>query len=417
MHFGCSLSIGDPAEGRTGLAEGRARAAGVSSWRGEVPGVASAQVTGAGVRLAEALVCLAGVVLLLLLLRARRRGKDRDGVLLGSGGKARRRGRAAAALLALPRLAMTAALGIGRGAARLLRRADAAASAAVAVAGASDAPSGTCGRNASATTLSSITSVASATNLEALQAAASKLLGVDKAVDRAAAADAGAGLEAGATAPLPLARTMSSPKESGALLELPDPACGRFPSVSAPHHRPIVRRQCVADWLVRCCPARCGASQWRLLYASTRDGTSLRTLYRKCHEVSGPCLLLVRDTVGAAFGCFTSDAWHQSQRGRHYGTGECFVFSLGAAQAAADVSDERAMAGAAVFRWTKSNSHFQAGSGEFIAIGGGSHFALWLDEELHFGSSGPCETFGSPCLAGREEFIIERVEVWSCGDL
>ena len=61
----------------------------------------------------------------------------------------------------------------------------------------------------------------------------------------------------------------------------------------------------------------------------------------------------------------------------------------------------RAMAGAAVFRWTKSNSHFQAGSGEFIAIGGGSHFALWLDEELHFGSSGPCETFGSPCLAGR----------------
>ena len=212
-------------------------------------------------------------------------------------------------------------------------------------------------------------------------------------------------------------RTASYPPStsSGPLPEVD--GCGFFPGVRTPHHRPIIRRQSVADWIVRSCPAHCSAADWRLLYSTARDGVSLHTLFRKCRGCTSACLLLVRDTLGATLGCYTSDPWHQSARGRGYGTGECFVLSLGYAHASVAADDRAAVSGAAVYRWTKANSRFQAGSSDFIAIGGGSHFALWLDSELHFGSSGACETFGSPCLASSEEFKIDRVEVWAASDI
>lgn len=309
--------------------------------------------------------------------------------------------------------------------------------------------------------LQSIASVASASNLESLHAAASKLLGVGTAgtstggsggVAGAPGVETGTAPESFEAAPGGVAshdrpqqppgmstpsldvvdgkhdsesadaattvrRTASYPPStsSGPLPEVD--GCGFFPGVRTPHHRPIIRRQSVADWIVRSCPAHCSAADWRLLYSTARDGVSLHTLFRKCRGCTSACLLLVRDTLGATLGCYTSDPWHQSARGRGYGTGECFVLSLGYAHASVAADDRAAVSGAAVYRWTKANSHFQAGSSDFIAIGGGSHFALWLDSELHFGSSGACETFGSPCLASSEEFKIDRVEVWAASDI
>lgn len=74
---------------------------------------------------------------------------------------------------------------------------------------------------------------------------------------------------------------------------------------------------------------------------------------------------------------------------------------------------------AALWRWHQKrmrvvrNDFFQFGRPECVALGGAPRYALCLDSDLAFGSSGPSETFGSPCLASGEEFGIGRVELWS----
>ena len=58
------------------------------------------------------------------------------------------------------------------------------------------------------------------------------------------------------------------------------------------------------------------------------------------------------------------------------------------------------------------NDFFQFGRPDRLAMGGGPHYALSLDGDLLRGTSGICDTFGSPCLACAEEFEIGRVELW-----
>jgi hypothetical protein len=132
-----------------------------------------------------------------------------------------------------------------------------------------------------------------------------------------------------------------------------------------------------------------------LLPGSKRDGISLRTLYRRAAG-RAPTLLVVSDTSGASFGAFTNEAWKVGPRFR--GTGECFVFRL--------APEPR------IFRWSKLNSFFMLGQPDSIAVGAGGHFALWLDEELHRGTSGDCDTFRSKCLSSAADFEIGYVELW-----
>ena len=73
----------------------------------------------------------------------------------------------------------------------------------------------------------------------------------------------------------------------------------------------------------------------------------------------------------------------------------------------------------ALWRWHQKrmrvvrNDFFQFGRPKCMALGGAPAYALCLDGDLAFGSSGPSETFGSPCLAASEEFEVGRVELWS----
>ena len=59
------------------------------------------------------------------------------------------------------------------------------------------------------------------------------------------------------------------------------------------------------------------------------------------------------------------------------------------------------------------NDFFQFGRPDCMALGGAPAYALCLDGDLERGGSGASETFGSPCLAGSEEFEVGRVELWS----
>jgi len=152
-------------------------------------------------------------------------------------------------------------------------------------------------------------------------------------------------------------------------------------------------------------PLRHKWRDWQLLYSSSRDGISLKTLYRQA-AASKASLLVVRDRQQQVFGCFASETWRVAPR--YYGTGECFVFQLGQPQLLC-------------WRWWQKKMHqckndfFQFGTPEALAIGGGAHYAIRLDADLAMGSSGTSSTFGSPCLASSEEFQIGKVELWGLG--
>lgn len=45
-----------------------------------------------------------------------------------------------------------------------------------------------------------------------------------------------------------------------------------------------------------------------------------------------------------------------------------------------------------------------------------SSFGLWLDGDLHHGSTSPCQTFGNPPLAPLGQFTMVDVEVFVCQD-
>lgn len=156
-------------------------------------------------------------------------------------------------------------------------------------------------------------------------------------------------------------------------------------------------------------PTRFQESALDLVYSTDLHGMSLHTLYHKVNK-SSPTLIAIRDTKGRVFGCYAAQPWKASAT-RYYGSGESFVFKTETADSAT------------VYKWSRKNSFFQFTSGTFLAIGGGagSHFALWIDEDLLMGTTYTCSTFESPPLTSKEgesdmrntEFKIVSLEVWS----
>lgn len=126
-----------------------------------------------------------------------------------------------------------------------------------------------------------------------------------------------------------------------------------------------------------------------------RHGVSLKTFYANCAGPD-PVVILIRDGGGCVFGCYSSVSWKSCSQ--YYGNGEGFVFTISPT--------------VAVYKWTRSNSFFQLGSSDSIAMGGGGKFALFLDSMFERGSSGTCATFGSPCLASADQFDVIVLEAY-----
>lgn len=166
--------------------------------------------------------------------------------------------------------------------------------------------------------------------------------------------------------------------------------------------------------LLNAVPKRFQDSDLQRLYCSDADGIALSTLLKKAAHAS-PSFLVLRDTGNHVFGCYASVPWKDSSS-RSYGTGECWVFR---ASPAGDME---------VFKWSRKNSFFQVSSHEHVAIGGGGHFALWIDEDLLYGSTALCPTFdnppltpgsrepsarnGGPAIDSQNGFQIVVVELW-----
>ena len=172
-----------------------------------------------------------------------------------------------------------------------------------------------------------------------------------------------------------------------------------FPGETGPRVGPVLRDPADVAFAVQALPPRYAALTWRLVYATARDGTSLATLLRASAPLRGACLLLIRDAGGACFGAFTPAPWHPHAPRASFGTGEARVLTL---------RPQRA-----VYPWARTNSVFQTATAASISLGGGSHFALYLDADLERGSSGACDTFDSPCLASEAEFHVAALELWA----
>ncbi len=162
-----------------------------------------------------------------------------------------------------------------------------------------------------------------------------------------------------------------------------------------------------ADAIRNALPHRHRRSDWCLVYSTAVHGASLYTLYTRTQRLSHS-ILAIRDRNGHVFGAFVAEAWRPNASA-FYGTGECFVF-----RANSHGQVER-------YPWTGKNNFFQYSGPRFLAVGGGTHFALWLDNELLSGTSGYSETFDNPPLCTDidgtmqplSEFECVVLEVWS----
>ncbi|KAM8831936.1 nuclear receptor coactivator 7 isoform 2-T4 [Spinachia spinachia] len=145
-------------------------------------------------------------------------------------------------------------------------------------------------------------------------------------------------------------------------------------------------------------PPRVQIYPWSLAYSTVRNGTSLKTLYRSLVDVDGPVLLVVKDMDNQVFGAFSTHPFRVSEH--CYGTGETFLYSF-----CPEIK---------VYRWTGENSYFVKGNIDSLQMGGGGgQLGLWLDAELHRGTTTKCATFNNQPLSVQQDFNIHSVEVWT----
>ncbi|KAG9451532.1 hypothetical protein H6P81_011497 [Aristolochia fimbriata] len=139
--------------------------------------------------------------------------------------------------------------------------------------------------------------------------------------------------------------------------------------------------------------------KWILLYSTWRHGISLSTLYRRSMLLPGFSLLVVGDRTGAVFGGLIEAPLGSNNRKKYQGSSNTFVFS-------------NRLSNLAIYRPTGANRYFTLCASDYLALGGGGHFALYLDGDLLNGSSSASETFGNACLANSQDFEVKEVELW-----
>lgn len=146
-------------------------------------------------------------------------------------------------------------------------------------------------------------------------------------------------------------------------------------------------------------PALSQGKKWVLLYSTWRHGISLSTLYRRSNLCPGLSLLVVGDRKGAVFGGLVEAPLKPSTKKRYQGSNNTFVFTNTPGRPV-------------IFRPTGMNRYFTLCSTEYLALGGGNHFALYLDSDLLNGSSLASDTYGNSCLSNTQEFEVKEIELW-----
>lgn len=166
-------------------------------------------------------------------------------------------------------------------------------------------------------------------------------------------------------------------------------------------------------------PAAAHVQDISLQYKLSTCGASIQDLYRRCGKMQDGSITVIQDSSGyvshatrawrdvpraaitsyltvlncsfsflQVFGCYVSSPWRIHST--YYGGGESFVFSLHPTFH--------------VYPSASVNTFYQLATPAALAIGGGDHFAIWLDDALRQGQSKPCQTFASPSISSEEDF-------------
>jgi hypothetical protein len=232
------------------------------------------------------------------------------------------------------------------------------------------------------------------------------------------------------------------------LSELHQPVLAQRSAILTPHQ---------AALLEAVLPRGLRDMEWSLAYSLALHGASVDTLLVRAREHQHS-LLVLKDAAGAVFGGFAAEPWavHKGGAGgSFYGSGQSFVFTFEDRRAydakrEADLDAERRAEQAAmlavlhphghgehaepapapapaaptvddaapiaqhfsVYRWAHRNKYFQLATPDGLGMGGGGHFAFYVDGELSSGSSGNCATFLSPVLSKTEHFQCILLELW-----
>lgn len=172
--------------------------------------------------------------------------------------------------------------------------------------------------------------------------------------------------------------------------------CDKLPKLSEPSQ---LMTEDTRSALYVALPSLSQGKKWVLLYSTWRHGISLSTLYRRSNLCPGLSLLVVGDRKGAVFGGLVEAPLRPSTKKRYQGSNKTFVFTNTSGRPV-------------IFRPTGMNRYFTLCSTEYLALGGGSHFAMYLDSDLLNGSSLASETYGNSCLSHTEEFEVKEIELW-----
>lgn len=182
--------------------------------------------------------------------------------------------------------------------------------------------------------------------------------------------------------------------------------------------RPFSRRDCVLqdgalDKLKVLLPERLQLGDWSLVYNSTRDGSSLRTLLSACKD-NGPAVVAVRDASGSAAYAFSGDSIRTDG-------GFC-----GSADSTVGILDTACNSLERVFPASGLNAYYclvTLPSPEregFIMFGAGNGCALSLNDSLSSAKSTECDTYKNTPLFGStgvsaHGVVVKDVEVWILG--
>jgi len=145
-------------------------------------------------------------------------------------------------------------------------------------------------------------------------------------------------------------------------------------------------------------PIRLRDYNWKLLFSTGNDGTSLNTFYNRVAE-HNYTLIFIKESSGNVFGGFCTESWQPLNK--YFGTGESFVISV---RPKVDC-----------YKWTTSNDYFMFASMEYLAMGGGGvggRHAFYLDADFSWGTSEVSQTYLNRRLSSAEEFSCVLVEVW-----
>lgn len=148
-------------------------------------------------------------------------------------------------------------------------------------------------------------------------------------------------------------------------------------------------------------PARLIGSKWNLKYSTRLNGTSLKTLIRKCENSETPNLVIIKTTCNSIIGALSSHSIRVSEH--FFGSGESFLFRF-------ENHDQPKLD---QFKWSGQNSFFVRCDRQTLVFGSSDgSYGIWIEGTLLRGTSRKCKTFDSPVLTKEKDFEIDMVELW-----